>query len=708
MKRITRISAYTLTAAIMALSGCFSSNGGGRPSPDLNQAPEGLIGEIRKAYYDGKSDDLLTAGLGQSGLATNAAPGFGNAGNPSPRELRRLAIYTNYRALVPVAPGGGYGEFFGPAVATASAEGLIPGHEWLAFMESGDGGRVTVMVQVPDRFDPDQACMITAPSSGSRGIYGAIGTGGEWGLKRGCAVVYTDKGTGMGVHNLERNTVTAIDGTLVEADAAGEEASFQANLTARERAAFNDAWPNRVAFKHAHSQQNPEKDWGRHVLDTIQFGFYALNELYGEEDAQGRRLATIAPDNTLVIASGVSNGGGAAVRALEQDDEGLIDGLAVSEPNVNPALRDDFTLRQGDGPTITGHSRSLLDYQTALAVYQGCANAAPAVAGAPFNLVTEAREDIAANACARLAALDLIQGDTTAERAEAALATLRDTYGFQPEQNLVQPVTWWANASHAIAVTYANAYGRFSVADNLCGFSFAATDEDGDVMPLADTTERALFATGNGIPPTGGVSIVHHHTGQGVAKAIQAARSPVTNEPDYSLDAFLCLRQLVDNNGPDAEQAARVQEGLDEIRASGQLRGRPAIFVTPRGDQILPINHTSRPYYGLNQRVEGESSQLRYYEVLNAQHLDILNNLPALDALFIPLHYYYFQALDLMYDYLANGRELAPSQVVRTKPRGTQDGKVPPLSAENLPGISQTPDENDLILFEEQQVRIPD
>jgi hypothetical protein len=56
-----------------------------------------------------------------------------------------------------------------------------------------------------------------------------------------------------------------------------------------------------------------------------------------------------------------------------------------------------------------------------------------------------------------------------------------------------------------------------------------------------------------------------------------------------------------------------------------------------------------------------------------------------------------------MYDHLVNGRELAPSQVVRTMPRGTQDGKVPPLSAENLPGISQTPDENDLVLFEEQQ-----
>ncbi len=36
--------------------------------------------------------------------------------------------------------------------------------------------------------------------------------------------------------------------------------------TAAERAAFNAATPNRFAFKHAHSQQNPEKDWGKWTL----------------------------------------------------------------------------------------------------------------------------------------------------------------------------------------------------------------------------------------------------------------------------------------------------------------------------------------------------------------------------------------------------------------------------------------------------------
>ena len=51
-----------------------------------------------------------------------------------------------------------------------------------------------------------------ATSSGSRGVYGAIGTSGEWGLKKGCAVVYTDKGTGIGAHDLERNVAYLING----------------------------------------------------------------------------------------------------------------------------------------------------------------------------------------------------------------------------------------------------------------------------------------------------------------------------------------------------------------------------------------------------------------------------------------------------------------------------------------------------------------
>ena len=129
-----------------------------------------------------------------------------------------------------------------------------------------------MMVQIPDTFDPTNACIVTAPSSGSRGVYGAIATAGEWGLKHGCAVAYTDKGTGTGAHDLQTNTVNLIRGERAAAAAAGDGFELHRGRSApRERAAFNAATPNRFAFKHAHSQQNPEKDWGtqRAALDQV-------------------------------------------------------------------------------------------------------------------------------------------------------------------------------------------------------------------------------------------------------------------------------------------------------------------------------------------------------------------------------------------------------------------------------------------------------
>ena len=48
-----------------------------------------------------------------------------------------------------------------------------------------------------------------------------------------------------------------------------------------------------------------------------------------------------------------------------------------------------------------------------------------------------------------------------------------------------------------------------------------------------------------------------------------------------------------------------------------------------RADNLVPVNHASRPYYGLNKMVEGGESKLRYYEITNAQHFEAFIN-PAL------------------------------------------------------------------------------
>ena len=698
---------YTLIGAV-ALTGTACNDSSSKKP--FNQLPGFIQGEVHSTQYDGVTDDLLTGGLGASGLASATAPAFDDPLNPTPEELRTLAIYNNYRALVDTVPGGGYGEFFGPQV-DSSGEGLIAGNEYLAYMTvNGSDVPVTVMVQVPASFDPEQACMVKAPSSGSRGIYGAIGTAGEWGLKKGCAVVYTDKGTGTGSHNLATNSAQRIDGTLTQAD---EPVQFRADLDAQARADFDAAWPDRFAYKHAHSKANPEADWGRHVLQSIEFGFYVLNEEFGQETGNGRKVIKVKPKDTLVIASSVSNGGGASVRAAELDDKGLIDGVAVSEPNVNPQVDTSFTIRQGSGPELAEHSRSLLDYTTALAVYQGCANIAPEVRDvAPLN-ATFNNFTIAENICNSLANKGLVTGATTDDRASDALRILEEEVGIQPEQNLLAPVHFGLAVAQSISTTYANAYGQAGVEDRLCDISLAATGAGGAVTPITAAQEAALFSASNGIPPSAGVNLVYDGA-EGQPTNLGASASPSTSQQDYGLDALLCLRSLALGtdavtgsplSGDAAEWSERIADGVEQIRASGNLRGKPAVFVTGRADAILPINHTSRPYFGLNQRVEGSNSKLRYYEILNAHHLDVLNGFPGIADRYVPLHHYFFQALDLVWANLADKQALPPSQVVRTVPRGNM---ATPLSEANLTPINPSPDAGDRIVFADDQVQIPD
>ena len=46
------------------------------------------------------------------------------------------------------------------------------------------------------------------------------------------------------------------------------------------------------------------------------------------------------------------------------------------------------------------------------------------------------------------------------------------------------------------------------------------------------------------------------------------------------------------------------------------------MIVHGRADGLIPVNHTSRPYFGANKIVEGAASRLSYIEVLNGQHFE--------------------------------------------------------------------------------------
>ena len=55
--------------------------------------------------------------------------------NPTTVELRRNAIYANYRAILDPSAYGGYGRLYGPNIDLTGAdrlgEGLVPGKEYM-------------------------------------------------------------------------------------------------------------------------------------------------------------------------------------------------------------------------------------------------------------------------------------------------------------------------------------------------------------------------------------------------------------------------------------------------------------------------------------------------------------------------------------------------------------------------------------------------
>ncbi len=695
-----RILAPALALAVL-FAGCSDSS---EDRPQENILPTFVKGDLVRTTYDGVSDDLLTAGLGKTGLA-GAAPTFANPASPTAAELRRSAIYNNYRSLVDITANGGYGTLYGPNVdasgAVTTGEGRIAGEEFLAYADDGTGTlNVAMLVQIPSTFSVSSPCIVSATSSGSRGVYGAIATAGEWGLKRGCAVAYTDKGTGNGGHDLVPDAVYGLQGLRTTATAAGTRSGFTAPLSAADRTAFNSAFPNRWAYKHAHSQKNPEKDWGTNTLQTIEFAFWALNEKFGPRNNNVVER-TITPGTTTVIASSVSNGAGAALAAAELDESGLIDGVAVAEPQVQFNAPTGVTIRRG-ATNVAAHSKTLYDYFTVANLYQPCAAYSAAAAGSPGLAFVSAAT--AANRCEALAAQGLVTGATTAERANDALSKLLAA-GWESESTPFH-ASHYAFATLSVTLTYANSYPRASVRDNLCGYSFGGAPVAGVPALLSANAGAQLFGTGNGVPPTSGINILNNNSVGGVALDA-ASISPSTAKADFNIDGANCLRGLFTGT---AAPATTLRAGIDEVKRTGNLRGKPAIIVHGRSDTLIPVNHTSRPYFALN-RIADASPALVYYEVTNAQHFDAFVGNAALagyDTRLIPLHRYFNQAMDLMWNRLRNGTALPPSQVVRTTPRGGTPGAAPAITAANVPPIAATPAVADAIVFLSGTLTIPD
>jgi hydroxybutyrate-dimer hydrolase len=699
-------SAAALFVATSLLAACNGGGGGDDNTPPpagtVNTKPA-FIGAVGVLGYDGVTDDLLTGGLGKTGLGAAVGPTFANPTSPTAAELRKSAIYNNYRALVDPTAAGGYGTLYGPNVDASgnvtTGEGKIAGIEYTAYSDDGSGREnVTIVVQIPTTFDPANPCIETATSSGSRGVYGAI-SAAEWGLKRGCAVALTDKGTSPAPHDLQADTVALIDGTRTTSALAGNAAVFRANVGANTLSTFNAAFPNRLAFKHAHSQRNPEKDWGKFTLQAAQFAFYALNDRFGAVQAGGGRAVTFTPANTIVIASAASNGAGSAIAAAELDTTGLIDGVAVAEPNVEIPPTANIVVQRG-GVTVANSGKTLYDYITNTDVYSLCAALSTQLAGTPGqSLLVPA---FATARCQSLKDAGLLTSTTTAAQADEALTKLR-TYGYSPESDAIYTSLATLETYNAIAVTYANSYARASVTDNLCNYSFAAIDGTSKPAAIPAATLAALYANGNGVPPGSGVQLINNTAVGGAVRSI-ASISAGTGRTDYNTDGARCLRGLLTSS-------TALQAGIAETYRNGNLHGKPAIIVHGRDDGLLPVSHTSRPYLGMNKQIEGAASKLSYIEVTNAQHFDTFIGLPTVlpgyDSRYVPLHVYLNRALDAVYANLKNGTALPASQVVRTVARGGTPGAAPAITTANVPAFVTAPVAGNAITVSGNTVSVP-
>ncbi len=154
--------------------------------------------------------------------------------------------------------------------------------------------------------------------------------------------------------------------------------------------------------------------------------------------------------------------------------------------------------------------------------------------------------------------------------------------------------------------------------------------------------------------------------------------------------------------GTSLANSQRVQTGIAEVLATGNLRGKPAVIVHGRSDTLIPVNHTSRAYLGANAAAEGAASKLRYIEVTNANHFDAFG--AALPQAIVPLHVYLFRALDAVYANVKSGKALPPSQVVRTVPRLTA---LETITSTNVPPIAENAAVGNAIVVSGTTVEVP-
>lgn len=579
----------------------------GNPASRESEMGELDLGVVQVTEHRGH-DDLLSAGLGLAGLAGLPSP-FANPLEPSAGELRRRAIQASWKGIADLGPLGGYGDVYGGVPD-------IPGREYQAFARiQGARAPHRVLLQLPDQFDRQKRCLVVTASSGSRGIYGAIALAGAWGLPRGCAVAYTDKGTGAGYFDYADDSGVALDGRR-----AGRGDAVLEFEPARAAAGAG------IAVKHMHSGDNPEADWGRHVIQAARFGLAMLDRAFPAE-------APFTPQNTRIIATGLSNGGGAVLQAAGLDSGRLLAGVVALEPNVHVENR--------------GHP--LYDYATEAAIWLPCALSAPSFASTPM-----ARGPLGAALpawsvrCASLRAQGKLSGNTVEKQAEQARHYLL-ARGWTDEAMATAASSTAFDLWRVVSAGYASSYLRRGASDMPCGFRYAASGAGGQPGLPDAAAKAAWWADGSGIPPGNGIGLF----------------GGVNVSTDPALVGSECLRALW--TGDDHESQA-LHASVAATAARLPRRDLPLWVVHGASDGLLPTAFSSEPYVTW---LRDEGRQPIYWKVPHAQHFDAFLALPGFGERHVPLLPYGYAALDRLWAHLYE-RAAWPSGVPTpmAQPRG--------------------------------------
>lgn len=565
-------------------------------------SPTDTFGDIRATTHR-ENDDLLSAGLGLRGLVGTTSA-FVRPVAPTPAELRRRAIHSSWKGIADLGPLGGFGSLYGRVPD-------VPGREYAAFATlPGARAPHRVLVQVPDAFDHGQRCLVVTASPGSRGIYGSIALAGGWGLPRGCAVAYTDKGAGTGYVDTADRTGVALDGTRAKAG--------EAPLEFEPLDAPADAG---IAVKHAHSGDNPEADWGRHVLQAARFGLAMLDRAFPDE-------APFTARNTRILATGLSNGGGAVLRAAGDDDEGILAAVVALEPNIH----------------VQGRGRAFYDYATEAALWLPAALGSRFFDGVPFARVGLASPPGWALRAGMLRAHGLLHATMPGAQADEALDRLRAA-GWQDDALKVGAASTSLDLWRSVTAAYASAYVRRPVGEMCCGFSYRA----GIGAPFDATVRAAWWADGSGMPPGVGVNL--------------SGGTDLSLDP--TLPGTLCLRGVWDGEGRDA---ADLHASVASTAARLPRVDLPVLVVHGAQDGLIPVAFSTEPYVAW-LRASGRSPV--FWKVPHAQHFDAFLSFPDFGDRHVPLLPFGYTALDRAWAHIAEGRPLPEDAMVRdTQPRG--------------------------------------